>query len=367
MSTFSRATDLFDAVTVGNLSLSNRIAMAPLTRSRMGSDGVPTALHATYYSQRATAGLIISEATNISLQGRGYAYTPGIWSDEQVAGWKLVTDAVHEAGGKIVCQLWHVGRFSHTSLQPEGGAPVAPSAIQAEGHTFTENGFERVSVPRALTTDEVVSLSGQYSHAAECARRAGFDGVEVHSANSYLLDQFIRDSTNKRTDRYGGSIENRTRLTREIVEAVLEVWDSGSVGIRLSPTTPDAGNTPMDSQVMETYGYLIDKLNAYNLAYLHFVEGATAGSRDLPEGIDLDALRKRFKGVYMGNNGYDLELAIERRKEGLVDLVAFGRPFISNPDLVDRLKQKLPLTESTRDDYYGGGAKGYTDWVKATA
>ncbi|WPN73640.1 alkene reductase [Pseudomonas germanica] len=367
MSNRACSTDLFNVVTVGNLSLTNRIAMAPLTRSRMGSGGVPTALHATYYSQRATAGLIISEATNISLQGRGYAYTPGIWTDAQVAGWRLVTDAVHEAGGKIVCQLWHVGRFSHTSLQPEGGAPVAPSAIQAEGHTFTENGFERVSVPRALTTDEVVSLSGQYRHAAECAKRAGFDGVEVHSANSYLLDQFIRDSTNKRTDRYGGSIENRTRLTREIVEAVLEVWDSGSVGIRLSPTTPDAGNTAMDSQVMETYGYLIDKLNDYDLAYLHFVEGATAGSRDLPEGVDLDALRKRFKGVYMGNNGYDLELAIERREAGLIDLVAFGRPFIANPDLVERLKHNLPLSESTRDDYYGGGAKGYTDWDRATA
>lgn len=222
-------------------------------------------------------------------------------------------------------------------------------------------------MPRALTTDEVADLSGQYRYAAECAKRAGFDGVEVHSANSYLLDQFIRDSTNKRTDRYGGSIENRTRLTREIVEAVLKVWDSGSVGIRLSPTTPDAGNTPMGSQVMETYGYLIDKLNAYDLAYLHLVEGATAGSRDLPKGVDLDALRKRFKGVYVGNNGYDLELAIERREAGLVDLVAFGRPFIANPDLVERFKQHKPLAESTRDDYYGGGAKGYTDWGGATA
>lgn len=222
-------------------------------------------------------------------------------------------------------------------------------------------------MPRALTTEEVASLADQYKHAAACAKRAGFDGVEVHSANSYLLDQFIRDSTNKRTDRYGGSIENRTRLTREIVEAVLEVWDSGSVGIRLSPTTPDAGNTPMDSQVMETYGYLIDKLNAYDLAYLHFVEGATAGSRELPEGIDLDALRALFKGPYIGNNGYDLELAVERRDAGLVEVVAFGRPFIANPDLVERLKAGIPQAESTRDDYYGGGAKGYIDWPTAAS
>jgi len=364
MSTLLSETDLFDCVSLGNLELANRVAMAPLTRSRMGSDGIPGALHATYYAQRASAGLIISEATNISLQGRGYAFTPGIWTDEQVAGWKLVTEAVHEAGGKIVCQLWHVGRFSHVSLQPDNQAPVAPSAIQAEGHTFTDNGFERVSVPRALTTQEVAGLAGQYRHAAQFAKRAGFDGVEVHSANSYLLDQFIRDSTNKRTDRYGGSIENRTRLTREIVEAVLEVWDSGNVGIRLSPTTPDAGNTPMDSQVMATYGYLIDKLNDYDLAWLHFVEGATAGSRDLPEGVDLDRLRQRFRGAYIGNNGYDLELAVERRAAGLVDVVAFGRPFIANPDLVERFKHNATLEVATRDDYYGGGAKGYTDWPR---
>ncbi|MEQ5843745.1 alkene reductase [Paraburkholderia acidicola] len=355
-------TDLFSPTKLGALELANRIVMAPLTRSRMGDDGVPGELHATYYAQRATAGLIISEATNISAQGRGYAMTPGIWTEEQVAGWKKVTDAVHEAGGKIVAQLWHVGRFSHVDLQPNGEAPVAPSAIKAEGKTYTENGLLEVSMPRALETSEIPGIIEQYRRAAECAKRAGFDGVEVHSANSYLLDQFLRDSTNKRTDQYGGSIENRTRLTLEVVEAVVAIWGSDRVGIRLSPVTPDAGNTPPDSNVMATYGYLIRQLNRFKLAYLHFVEGATAASRALPDGVDLDALRALFEGPYIGNNGYDLELAVARRAEGKIDVVAFGRPFIANPDLVDRLRRGAELAVAAREAYYGGGAKGYTDW-----
>lgn len=358
----STRTDLFAPVTFGALDLANRIVMAPLTRSRASDDGVVGELQATYYAQRATAGLIIAEATNISAQGRGYALTPGIWSDAQVAGWKQVTDAVHAAGGRIVSQLWHVGRFSHTSLQPGGAAPVAPSAIRAEGPTFTNIGMQEVSTPRALETDEISALIADYVRAAENAKRAGFDGIEVHSANSYLLDQFIRDSTNRRTDRYGGSIENRTRLTREVVEAVLGVWEPGRVGIRLSPTTPDAGNTPPDSDVMATYGHLIRSLNRFDLAYLHFVEGATGGTRKLPAGIDLDVLRAEFDGAYIGNNGYDLDLAIERRGAGKVDAVAFGRPFIGNPDLVERLRTGASLTEAPKDAYYGGGAEGYTDW-----
>ncbi|SIS33329.1 N-ethylmaleimide reductase [Chryseobacterium shigense] len=280
--------DLFEKVNLGSIELANRIAMAPLTRSRAGSDGVPTDLHAIYYAQRASAGLIISETTNISPQARGYAFTPGIWTEEQVEGWKKVTDAVHEKNGKIVCQLWHVGRFSHTSLLPDGNAPVSSSAVKAEGKTFTENGFKDVSEPRALELEEIPALLEEYRHAAESAKKAGFDGVEGHSANSYLLHQFIRDSVNQRTDKYGGSVENRTRLLLEVVEAIVKVWgDSGRVGIRLSPTTPDAGNTPIDSDVMGTFTYLIDKLNEYNLAYIHFVEGSTAASRELPEGIDL--------------------------------------------------------------------------------
>ena len=363
----SRNTDLFSPVQMGALQLANRIVMAPVTRSRMAEDGVPNELHATYYAQRAGAGLIIAEATNISAQGRGYAMTPGIWSSEQVAGWKKVTDAVHAAGGKIVSQLWHVGRFSSVDLQPNGEAPVAPSAIKAQGTTYTKNGVVDVSMPRALETAEIPAIIEQYVQAAENAKRAGFDGVEVHSANSYLLDQFLRDSTNQRTDRYGGSIENRARLTLEVTEAVVAVWGSDRVGIRLSPVTPDAGNTPPDSNVMATYGYLIQQLNRFNLAYLHFVEGATATSRSVPEGVDLDALSAQFDGPFMGNNNYDLAMAVERRAQGRIDAVAFGRLFIANPDLVERLRHGLELTIAPRESYYGGGAKGYTDWPVATA
>ncbi|PRX96424.1 alkene reductase [Paraburkholderia sp. BL25I1N1] len=358
----STKTDLFEPSRLGAIELANRIAMAPLTRSRYSEDGVPNDLHATYYAQRAGAGLIVAEATNISAQGRGYAATPGIWSDEQVAGWKKVTNAVHAAGGKIVSQLWHVGRFSSTELQPNGEAPVAPSAIKAEGETYTVKGFVPVSMPRALETEEIHGIVEQYAHAAENAKRAGFDGVEVHSANCYLLDQFLRDSTNKRTDRYGGSIENRTRLTLEVTEAIVDVWGNERVGLRLSPVSPNAGNTPPDSTVMATYGHLIRGLNRMGLAYLHFVEGATGGSRDVPAGVDLDALRALFDGPYIGNNDYDLDLAIQRRAEGKIDIVAFGRLFIANPDLVERLRHGADLTIAPRESYYNGGAKGYTDW-----
>lgn len=360
----AKRTDLFSPTTMGTIELANRIIMAPVTRSRYGEDGVPNELHATYYAQRSGAGLIIAEATNISPQGRGYAATPGIWNEAQIAGWKIVTDAVHAAGGKIVSQLWHVGRFSSVELQPDGQAPVAPSAIKAEGNTYTANGFVPVSMPRALETEEIATIIEQYKMAAQNAKQAGFDGVEVHSANSYLLDQFLRDSTNHRTDRYGGSIENRSRLTLEVTQAIVDIWGSDRVGIRLSPVTPDAGNTPLDSKVMDLYGYLIPELNKFNLAYLHFVEGATATSRSVPDGIDLDALRARFNGPFIGNNNYDLEMAIERRKQGKIDAVAFGRLFISNPDLVERLRYGAELTIAPRDTYYGGGAKGYTDWPK---
>lgn len=362
----STRTDLFSPTTMGSISLANRIVMAPVTRSRYGEDGVPSELHATYYAQRSTAGLIVAEATNISAQGRGYAATPGIWNEEQVQGWKKVTDAVHAAGGKIVSQLWHVGRFSSTQLQPNGEAPVAPSAIKAEGDTYTTDGFVPVSMPRALETSEIPGIIEQYKIAAENAKRAGFDGVEVHSANSYLLDQFLRDSTNHRTDQYGGSIENRARLTLEVTEAVVKIWGNDRVGIRLSPVTPDAGNTPIDSNVMAMYGYLVRQLNKFNLAYLHFVEGATATSRTVPEGIDLDALSAEFNGPFIGNNNYDLEMAIKRRAEGKIDAVAFGRLFISNPDLVERMRHGAELTIASRESYYGGGAKGYTDWPKGT-
>lgn len=358
--------NLFEPFKLGTLQLKNRIAMAPLTRARMGSDGVPTDMHAAYYGQRATAGLIISEATNISPQARGCAFTPGIWSVKQIAGWKKVTDAVHQAGGKIICQLWHVGRFGHTSLQLDGGAPVAPSAVKAEGMTFTEHGFQEVSEPRELRTDEIPQILEDYRHAAQSAKDAGFDGVEIHAANCFLLEQFIRDSVNSRNDQYGGTVENRTRLTLEVVDTVSSVWsDNGSVGIRLSPTTHDTGNTPLDSDVMGTYGYLIEKLNAYNLAYLHFVEGNTGGSRAVPDGVDLVKLRKLFKGQYLANNSYTLRMAIDAINSGHADVVTFGRPFIANPDLVKRLKEGVELAVAPNEAFYGGGEKGYTDWPLA--
>ncbi|MEC4749900.1 alkene reductase [Methylomicrobium sp. Wu6] len=361
--TYHADTDLFDSVTIGAWQLANRIVMAPLTRCRVKNDGIPGALQATYYAQRASAGLIISEATNISPQGRGYAFTPGIFNDAQVAGWKQVTDAVHQQHGKIVCQLWHVGRFSHPSLQPDGALPVAPSAIAPEGETFTEQGLRKVPTPRALETGEMPGIVEQYRHAAACAKQAGFDGVEIHAANCYLLDQFIRDSTNRRTDQYGGSIENRARLVLEVVEAVVAIWGDGSrVGIRLAPVTPNTGNTPLDSNVMATYGYLIEQLNRFNLAYLHFVEGATGMSREVPEGISLEKLRALFLGPYMANNGYTLELALAARRNGTAELICFGRPFIANPDLVERLKSGAALTEAPRETWYGGDEHGYTDW-----
>jgi N-ethylmaleimide reductase len=356
-------TDLFKPVQIGAWQLNNRIVMAPLTRCRIQNDGIPGALQAKYYAQRASAGLIISEATNISLQGRGYAFTPGIFTAEQVAGWKQVTDAVHEKGGKIVCQLWHVGRYSHPNLQPNGELPVAPSAIAPEGDTFTEQGMLPVPTPRALETGEIPGIIEQYRHAALCAKQAGFDGVEIHAANCYLLDQFIRDSTNHRSDAYGGSVENRARLVLEVTKAVVDVWGDGSrVGIRLSPVTPNTGNTPLDGDVMATFSYLIPQLNQFKLAYLHFVEGATGMSREIPEGVDLQKLRGLFDGAYMANNGYTAELAREVREHNQVDLICFGRPFMANPDLVERLKVGAELVETPRESYYGGDERGYTDW-----
>lgn len=354
--------DLFQPVNIGAWQLANRIVMAPLTRCRIKHDGIPGPLQATYYAQRASAGLIISEATNISPQARGYAFTPGIFTDAQTDGWRLVTDAVHAKQGKIVCQIWHVGRFSHPSLQPAGQLPVAPSAIAADGETFTEFGMQPVPTPRALDSAEISGIVEQYRHAALCAKHAGFDGVEIHSANCYLLEQFLRDSTNHRTDPYGGSIENRARLVLEVVAAVVAVWGGNRVGIRLSPVTPAAGNTPLDSNVMATYGYLIAQLNQFDLAYLHFVEGSTRVSRDVPNGIDLQQLRALFKGPYMANNLYTRELAYAARQNESADLICFGRPFMANPDLVERLQTGAELAVAPKETWYGGDEHGYTDW-----
>jgi N-ethylmaleimide reductase len=355
------ATDLFDPVQLGPYELSNRIVMAPLTRSRADDAGVPGELQATYYAQRATAGLIVSEATNISAQGKGYIRTPGIWSPEQVAGWKLTTKAVHDKGGRIFLQLWHVGRISHPDLQPGGGLPVAPSAVLAEKQqAYTYEGFKPLVTPRALETDEIPGIVADYAHGAKCAKEAGFDGVEIHGANGYLLQQFLSDKTNKRTDRYGGSIENRTRLVVEVVEAVTKVWGGDRVGIRLSPLTKfgDIG----DSNPEPVYLSLIEQINPYKLAYIHVIEGDTGGERHPADGFDLQKLRNAFNGLYMANNGYDLQLAVEARQKNLADLICFGKPFISNPDLVERLRSGAALTPADPNTFYAGEAHGYTDY-----
>lgn len=353
--------DLFSPTKIGAIGVANRIVMAPLTRARAGMDGVPSPLAIAYYRQRASAGLIIAEATNISAQGRGYAFTPSIYNDAHVEGWKPITNAVHEAGGRMVLQLWHTGRISHTSLHEGGAAPVAPSAIRAGQQTYIENGFAQPSEPRALETVEVAGIIDDFRNAANKAREAGFDGVEIHSAQSYLLDQFIRDSTNHRTDRYGGSIENRTRFPLEVAHAVADIWGSDRVGIRLSPITRAVGDTPLDSDPQATYGYLAERLRSLGLAYLHCVEGQTRGPNDI-DSFDFQALRAAFGGTYIANNGYSRDLAIDAITQGRADLVAFGQPFIANPDLVTRLKVDAPLAQALQDVFYGGGARGYTDW-----
>jgi N-ethylmaleimide reductase len=352
---------LLQPVNLAGLKLSNRIVMAPLTRSRSDDHGVPPRYAADYYGQRADAGLIITEATNISVQARGYALTPGIWSPAQVASWHRVTQAVHGRGGKIFLQLWHTGRLSHPDLH-DGELPVAPSAIAPEGQAFTNDGMKDFVTPRALETDEIPAIVQDYRHAALCARQAGFDGVEIHSANNYLLDQFLRDSTNKRTDRYGGSVANRIRFPMEVVEAVKQVWDAKRVGIRISPVTNMPGNAKPDSNVMATYGAYYDALSAAGLLYIHGVEGVTQLTREAPEGVDFTALRRRFSGFYIANNRYSKDLAEAAIARGEADLISFGRPFLANPDFVERLRIGAPLAEAPEDYWYGGDATGYADW-----
>jgi len=356
----STSDDLFLPVTLGPYELSNRIVMAPLTRSRARAGDVPGPLAAEYYRQRASAGLIVAEATQISPQGKGYAYTPGIYDAAQVAGWRRVTEAVHEAGGRIFLQLWHVGRISHPSLQPGGALPVAPSAIQPKGNAYTESGFQPFVTPRALGLNELPGIVEQYRKAAMYAREASFDGVEIHAANGYLIDQFLRDGSNSRTDAYGGPVENRCRLLIEVVTAVVGVWGANRVGVRLSPLSP--ANDIADSDPQALFTYAVEQLNHFHLLYLHVIEGVTGGSRTVERGFDLQILRRLFNGLYIGNNGYDRALAIEARRAGLLDLVAFGKLYISNPDLVERLREDAPLAPLDPDTLYGGGAKGYTDY-----
>ena len=357
--------DLFHAVQFGRYRLANRIVMAPLTRSRASEDGVPTSLMAQYYAQRATAGLIIAEGTNISPQGRGYAFTPGIYNDAQIDGWQQVTQAVHARGGRIFPQLWHVGRVSHPSLQPGGALPVAPSALCPEATSYTAAGFQPCVMPRALTGEEIPGIVEQYRVAARNALAAGFDGVEIHAANGYLIEQFLRDSTNRRTDAYGGSREHRARLLLEVVEAVAAVCGGDRVGIRLSPLSPVNG-AALDSDPLGTYSYVVEQLNAFDLGFIHVIEGVTQGPRAVPGGFDMQILRSLFKGLYIANNGYDLQMAMEARRQKQADLIAFGRLYISNPDLVERLQASAPLNAPDRATFFGGGAAGYTDYPALT-
>ena len=356
---------LFTPFQAGDIALANRIVMAPLTRNRALPGRVPGDLQVEYYRQRASAGLIVTEASQISPEGQGYLDTPGIYSAEQVAGWRRVTDAVHAAGGRIVVQLWHVGRISHVSLLPEGMVPVSSTSKAAHTKTFTLKGFEAVSQPRALRTDEMPRIVDDYRVAARNAIAAGFDGVEVHGANGYLLDQFLRDSVNDRTDAYGGSIGNRARLLLEVMAAVTAEIGAGRTGLRLSPVTP-ANDAAQDSDAQAMYGHVVERLAPMKLAYLHLIEGATGGPRDMAP-FDYEALRRVYKaahpgGAWMVNNGYDRQMALDVVASGRADLVAFGKPFIANPDLVRRLRENAPLNEPKRETFYGGGAAGYTDY-----
>jgi N-ethylmaleimide reductase len=354
-------TDLFEPVQLGSYRLRNRIVMAPLTRSRADSDGTPTPLMAEYYAQRASAGLIIAEGTNISPQGRGYAFTPGLYNASQVTAWRQVTEAIHRGGGRVFVQLWHVGRISHPSLQPDGALPVAPSAVRPSATSFTQTGFAPCVTPRALEAEEIPQILEQYRAAAANALAAGFDGVEIHAANGYLLEQFLRDSTNRRTDAYGGSPENRARLVLEVVDAIAKACGPARVGIRLSPLSP-VNDCALDSNPEATYGDLVDQLSGFKLAYLHVIEGVTQGAREVPGRFDLQSLRRRFHGSYIANNGYDLDLALRTRAANLADLIAFGRAYIANPDLVERLRLHAPLNMPERETFFGGGAHGYTDY-----
>ncbi|TCU11792.1 alkene reductase [Rhizobium sullae] len=347
---------LFEHYKLGTLTLANRIVMAPLTRNRAGPGFVPGDIAAKYYSQRATAGLIISEGAQISQEGQGYQDTPGIYTQAQIAGWRKVTDAVHAKGGHIFLQLWHVGRVSHVDLQPNGQAPVAPSAIKAETKVFVNNAFADVSEPRALELDEIHGIIADFRRAAANAIAAGFDGVEVHGANGYLLEQFIKDGSNTRTDAYGGSIEHRARMILEITAAVAAEVGAQRTGVRISPVN---GVTSTDPQAQ--FNYIAEKLGQMAIAYLHVVEGARGGSHEVAP-FDYAELRAKFGNTYIANNGYNLELATSRLTKGEADLFSFGRPFIANPDLVERLKTAVPLAEMNPATIYGGGSEGYTDY-----
>jgi N-ethylmaleimide reductase len=352
--------DLFEPCEFNGLRLRNRIVMSPLTRTRAAMDGRPGELQATYYAQRASAGLLITEATAVAPEGRGGAFIPGLYDDSHVAAWKLTTDAVHAKGGLIFCQLWHAGRLSHASLHPDGAAPVAPSAMRQAGSVFTEQGLKPYDEARALSLAEIPGVIAQFRPAAERAKAAGFDGVELHGAHSYLIDAFVRDMTNRRTDAYGGSIENRVRLMVEILEKLVAVWTPERVAVRLAPI--GHAYNAWDSDPEPLFTHLVERLNDLKIGWLDLVEGDTGISREAEPSFDLQKLRRLFKGAVIANNLYDRDLALAARRDDTADLIAFGRPFIGNPDLVERLRRNAPIHDAPQAAYYGGGARGYTDF-----
>lgn len=356
---------LFEPFVLGDLPLPNRVLMSPLTRSRATQPGdVPNDMNVEYYRQRAGAGLIISEATQVSPQGKGYAFTPGIYSEAQIDGWRRVTDAVHEEGGRIILQLWHVGRISHPDLQPDGNAPVAPSAIKPEGaetYISADSGMVEIPTPRALTLEEMPGIVEQFRQGAKNAKRAGFDGVEVHAANGYLLDQFLRSGSNRRDDAYGGTLDNRLRLPLEVVEAVVDVWGVDRVGVRVSPT--GSFNAMEDTDPAATFGAFASRLDALGIAFIEVVEDSFQGNQasGRPNAV-IEAIQNEFSRAYIGNASYTAEEARERIAAGKADLVTFGRPFIANPDLPERFRLGAPLNEWDDSTFYGGDEHGYTDY-----
>ncbi len=359
----SNSLKLLEPIQLGPYPLKNRIVMAPLTRNRAKEGNVPQPLNVEYYRQRATAGLIVSEATQISPQGQGYPFTPGIYSAEQIAGWQPVTQAVREQGGRIFLQLWHVGRVSHPCFQPNGDLPVAPSAIAPAGEAATFTGPQPYVVPRALETAEIAGIVADYHQAAQNALAAGFDGVEVHGANGYLLDQFLHDSSNQRTDEYGGSIANRARLLLEVINTVIDVWGSDRVGVRLSPT--GTFGTMSDRDPMALFTYVVQQLDRSNLAYLHIIEPRVAGNETVAN-PDMTMSTHYFRTIYSGTiisaGGHDLATGEQTIEDGDADLVAYGRLYISNPDLPQRFATGQPLNPYDRSTFYGGGEVGYTDY-----
>ncbi|MHB1605775.1 MAG: alkene reductase [Leptospirales bacterium] len=349
--------DLFEPFQLGGLTLANRMVMAPMTRNRADGNGVVPSMMVTYYQQRASAGLVVTESAPVSPEGMGYPFTPGIYTDAQAASWLRVTDAVHSAGGHVFIQLQHCGRISHPSLLTNNATPVAPSALRPTGQAVTYTGMQDFVTPRGLEIHEIPGIVEQFQRGAEMAKRAGFDGVEVHGANGYIIDQFLRDGSNHRTDAYGGSVQNRMRLLDEILDAVCAMWPAQRVGVRLSPE--NSFNSMSDSDPQAHFEYFVEELSPRGLAYVHVLEGDMMTKSSV---LDYRALRSKFAGPYIANNGYDLLRAQTAVRGGAVDLVAFGIPFLANPDLMRRYRESLPLNETDPSTFYGGSEAGYTDY-----